>query len=75
MSNFIYGNVLCPFFKDTRENTQAIICEGVKQNTSIHLIFNNKLRQKEYMNELCCYKYKQCNIAKMLFKKYEEIKQ
>ena len=74
MSSFISGKVICPFFKDTRRNTQAIMCEGVKQNTSLHLIFNNKLRQKEYMVEFCCSKYKKCCIAKMLFEKYEEVK-
>lgn len=75
MSDFISKYVLCPFFKGTKKNTQDIICEGVKRNTSIHLTFYNKLQQKkykEYMKELCCNNYNDCYIAKMLLQKYEE---
>lgn len=74
MSNFISGRIVCPFFKDTRNNDQSIVCEGVKPNTSIHITFKDKPQQKEYTEELCCNNYKQCLISKMLFKKYEEEK-
>lgn len=72
MSSFITGRVTCPFFKDTRNNDQSIVCEGVKPNTSIHITFKNKPQQKKYAEEFCCDNYKQCRIAQMLFKKYEE---
>lgn len=74
MSSFISGRIICPFFKDTRNNDQSIVCEGIKPNTSIHLTFNNKSRQKGYTEEFCCDSYKQCSIAQMLYKKYEEAK-
>ena len=71
MSSYISGRIICPFFKDTRNNNQSIVCEGVKQNTALHLTFSNKSRQKEYIEEFCCNNYKHCRIANMLFKKYE----
>ena len=73
-SGFITGRIICPFFRDIRNN-QTIVCEGVKPNTALHLTFNNKLRQRAYIEEFCCDKYKQCRISRMLYEKYEEAEQ
>lgn len=70
MSSYIYGKVICPFFKDTKQNNPAIICEGVKDGTNLHLIFPGKAQQKDYADMFCCAGYKDCLIAKMLYEKY-----
>lgn len=72
MSSYIAKRVLCPFYKDTPQGKQIVMCEGLEKNTSIHLAFGNKKRQFEYMEEHCCKEFDSCRIADMLYKKYDD---
>lgn len=60
----------CPFYKDCER--QRIRCEGVWENTAIHLAFGDATDLKEYKLEYCCGLWKNCRIARMLIEKYEE---
>ena len=75
MSSFISKRVLCPFYKDCPQGKQKVICEGVENNTSIHLAFGQKKKQYEYLEEYCCDDYRSCRIAQMLYKKYDDGKE
>ena len=68
--------VVCPFFKAKGKSScdQIIYCEGVEQNTSIHLAFAEPDKRRSYMEHYCNkFKgHKECIIAKALYGKYEE---
>lgn len=72
MSSYISKRVLCPFYKDAPFGKQSVICEGVEQNSSIHLAFGNRVHHSLYMEQYCCKDYDSCRIANMLYQKYEE---
>ena len=64
-------SVLCPFYSE--EDAQMILCEGVEDNTSLHLAFGSPACLKAYKHRFCCgTKFKKCRIARMLYQKYEE---
>lgn len=70
MSEFICGKVLCPFFKDIKTQKQKIICEGLDDDSVIMLVFNKKSKMDCYINKRCCNKYRECPIAGILYRKY-----
>lgn len=70
MKRHISKEVQCPFYHS--EEPQKICCEGVQEESTIHLCFSTPTQQKMYKGVFCNNKYKKCYIADMLFKKYEE---
>ena len=71
MSKHSFGkNVVCPFYK--YESPQLIYCEGVDDNTAIHLAFASKQDLREYRKAKCEGDYKGCMLCQMLNKKYDE---
>ena len=60
----------CPFYDS--EEAQKVVCEGVKENTGIHLCFETTASQKEYKSEFFYNYYQSCIIYKALDSKYEE---
>lgn len=60
----------CPFYEG--EEAQKVICEGVVENSGIHLCFETPTSQKNYKKEHCYDCYKNCVIYKALCGKYEE---
>ena len=62
-------DVVCPYYK--YEAPQMIYCEGVDDNTALHLAFDAKDRMKGYIRARCCNRWKECLIAQMLNKKYD----
>ena len=54
----------CPFYK--KEDHQTIFCEGVTDNSSVHLAFGNGLYCKEYKESKCRSNYRQCYVYRML---------
>lgn len=60
----------CPFYKfyDDRK----IICEGVQEDSSIHMTFGQTIDRKDYERCRCHSDYKKCPVAKMLYKLYDE---
>lgn len=59
----------CPFYDS--EEAQKVVCEGVKENTGIHICFETPASQKEYKHEFCYNNYQGCIIYKALYGKYE----
>ena len=62
-------DVVCPYYK--YEAPQMIYCEGVDDNTALHLAFDDKGRMKGYIKARCCHRWKDCLIAQMLNRKYD----
>lgn len=62
--------VKCPFYK--YEDQQLIYCEGVDDNTAIHLAFASKQELRDYRKDKCEGDYNSCLLCKMLYKKYYE---
>jgi hypothetical protein len=62
-------DVVCPYYK--YEAPQMIYCEGVEDNTALHLAFAVKADKKRYMELKCGCAWKQCMIAQMLNRKWD----
>ena len=62
-------DVACPYYK--YEAPQMIYCEGVEDNTALHLAFATKKGKKDYVWSKCCECWKGCMIAQMLNRKYD----
>lgn len=59
----------CPYYR--REERQKILCEGVQDGTSIHLVFGSVPSMKGYTKCFCKGDYNRCLLAKMLNGKYD----
>lgn len=59
----------CPFYDS--EEAQKVVCEGVKENTGIHICFETPASLREYKIEFCYNNYQGCIIYKALYSKYE----
>lgn len=64
------ADVLCPFYSNATE--KGIMCEGVTDNSVLKLLFKQTKFMYAYRRIYCCGRYTDCNIYKMLEKKYEE---
>lgn len=49
-----------------------MVCEGVIENTGIHLCFGTPASQREYKKEFCYNNYQECIIYKALYSKYDD---
>ena len=59
---------LCPFYHFYERH--KICCEGVIENSSIHLAFASPEARREYEKKFCDVEYRKCPVAKMLYEKY-----
>lgn len=53
--------VQCPYYK--HEQQSVIYCEGVEDNSSIHMAFASKTQKKEYEKRFCQNCWQDCLIA------------
>lgn len=49
-----------------------IVCEGVEENSTIHMAFASSKRLDEYKVTHCDSEYCRCLVAKMLERKWED---
>lgn len=69
VKRYVSKYAICPFYHN--EDTLVIYCEGVTDDTVIHLAFSKKEDKQEYKKVLCCTpQYGKCLLAKMLDSKY-----
>lgn len=66
MKRYFSVYAVCPFY--CSEDAQKIYCEGLQENTSIHLAFQSAADKKDYKKAFCCSmkNYDNCRIADML---------
>lgn len=67
--HFITKDIACPYYK--HEDTQMVYCEGVDDNTALHLAFATKKEKKSYIEGKCKNCWSGCMIAQMLNRKYD----
>lgn len=60
----------CPFYDS--EEAQKVVCEGVEENTGIHLCFGTPASQSEYKKIYCYNSYEYCIIYRALCSKYDD---
>lgn len=61
--------VQCPYYKE--EERQKIYCEGVVKGSSSIQTFATPQMQKDYEDQFCKGKWKECQICWALNRKYE----
>lgn len=61
--------VQCPYYKC--EDKQMVYCEGVEENSAIHVAFSTPQQRKDYEGEFCKKCWEHCMIADALNKKYD----
>ena len=59
----------CPFYDC--EEAQKVICEGVIENTHVHICFDTPGALKIYKRGFCYNDYESCILHKALSSKYE----
>lgn len=71
MSSYMAKDVKCPYY--LKEEGVKIHCEGVEDNTYIHLVFASAKIRRDYQLNKCCNNYNRCLIAAMNNRKWEEL--
>lgn len=70
-NHYISPKVLCPFY--ISEGGNKIVCEGIKDKTTIHMTFDIGKTRDQYKDDHCCSYYMKCIWAQTLCeKKYKE---
>lgn len=64
-------NVKCPFYRSD-DGRGKIICEGLKERSTVSLNYRRKQDYEKHIRGLCSGEYKQCPVHGMLMEKYEE---
>ena len=49
-----------------------IFCEGVEDNSTIHIAFASAKRKEAYKKQYCDSGYRDCLVSQMLERKYDE---
>ena len=60
----------CPFFQFS--GNRRITCEGIMGSSMTIVEFRNKDKRNQHRRKFCDAKYQNCEICKMLEKKYEK---
>ena len=62
--------VKCPFYKE--QTARTISCEGITDDSIIKQYFSFPRSKELHVNVFCERKFENCEIYRMLVKKYEE---
>lgn len=71
MKHYVSKEANCPYYH--MEERQKIYCEGVEEQTSIHLNFPSPTHLKKYAGQICYGDWENCRIAQMLNKKWDDM--
>lgn len=69
-NRYTCSDVLCPFYHC--EDPRRIICEGVQENSAIHLTFPNAGDKANYKESHCQRNYESCLVEEALERKYAD---
>ena len=72
MSSLYERDVVCPFYR--KDVGDKICCEGLDEDSRIHLVFLSHKAKRLYFECFCCDidRYKMCRVCRMLNGKYED---
>ena len=70
MSKYESKYAVCPYYKKHDDN--RIRCEGIDKDSSIHVVFGNKVKLKEFSVSYCnsFAGHRKCLVRQALNKKY-----
>lgn len=68
MKRHISNEALCPFYRS--EDSHRVVCEGLVNASSIHVVFQSSTKKQEFCRKNCCGNYKACKVSHMLYAKY-----
>ena len=61
---------ICPYYKD--EEKQKVYCEGLCEQSSIHLAFASPPQRREFERSHCkSWEYEKCPLAQMHKQRYD----
>lgn len=69
--SYTQASVGCPFYK-WDDGKRRIVCEGIVDNSSISLVYNNRQDYSIQIETFCCQNWAKCEIHTMLMEKYED---
>lgn len=69
-SQYVSKTAVCPFYK--KEDSQTIFCDGVLENSSVHLAFGYHADCKAHKETKCRRDYNKCPVYKMLEEMYDD---
>ena len=64
------ADAICPFFETS--GIKMVTCEGVSEGNRLCILFNDTKRRLSWRRTFCDKRYEECEVYKMLIKKYEE---
>lgn len=71
MKHYVSKSAQCPYYR--KEDGLKVFCEGVEDGTAIQLSFDSGRHRRDYKDAFCCNgKWRDCRVAQMLGKKYED---
>ena len=71
VSHWCDKSVVCPFYHRCESN--RICCEGLTDNSTINLVFEDPNKKKQYKHDYCysIKNYKKCPVSEMLNRQHE----
>jgi len=60
----------CPFYRSS--DALKIVCEGITDDCTMHLIFNARKKRNLHRELFCDARYQYCEIYRMLEEKYAD---
>ena len=69
--SFYQADVRCPFYKYD-DGKRRITCEGIIEDSSIALIYRQKIDFDIQIKGFCCDRFTNCEVYELLMKKYEK---
>lgn len=70
MKRKVDAYVNCPYYHS--EDRQVIFCEGVEENTQIHVAFSSITQKRAYEQEMCRNEWGRCLWADALNRKWDD---
>ena len=64
------ADAICPFFETS--GIKMVTCEGISEGNRLCILFGDTKRRLSWRRTFCDKRYEECEIYKMLIKKYEE---
>lgn len=64
MKHMICSKAICPHYK--HEDSQVIYCDGLTEESVVHLAFASKTEALDYKKQFCRDDYSSCGICQML---------
>lgn len=66
MSDYISGDVQCPFFRNVDRKQRKISCEGLEPQSNVQLVYRRQDAMARQAEIFCCENYENCEIYRAI---------